>query len=221
LDLIAISNARRSVRRYPPIGGLIAGRTEYKLFLETRMSRRRIRPAYATVEPHVDAVALLRQQFRQWHADQEDCAAPWLHASSCSKPWSLSVRLYQHALCAEDIMIQSVLREDAPLFMSLLPNWGGPADVAVLRQYARALYASTDAYLAELPSHGLVRVVDLRNLGLGRRTVLWVIKRFVGPELRRIRSEIAGGTGSTGNARIHQTLPSAAHVLARTGVLSR
>jgi hypothetical protein len=174
---------------------------------------RRIRSPRATFEPHLYGVARLRQQVQQCHTDLEEGAAAWLH-----KPPSPPLRLYLHALCVEDVTIQSVLRERAPLFTSFWPNVGGQADVAALRQYARAVYASTDAYLVELPSDGLSRVVDLCKLGLGRRTVGWVTRRFVVQELAHICSEIAGCNGSSGTARIHPSLPSNPPMLAHAGV---
>src|SRR5580704_14312470 len=115
----------------------------------------------------------LRLQVRQCHIDLDEAAATALHKRHGPKSWSPAVRLYLHALCVEDITIQSVLRERAPLFSSFWPNLEGPTDVTALRHYARAVYAATDAYLAELPSDGLSRLVDLRKLRSGRRTVAW------------------------------------------------
>jgi hypothetical protein len=138
-----------------------------------------------------DDAALLRQQVQKCHTDLDDCAAMWLHRPRGSMPWSPAVRLYLHALCIEDISIQSVLRNDSPLYTSFWPNLYGPADSAAVRQYARAVHAATDAYLAGLASDGLSTIVDLGNLGLGQRTVMWVTRRFVVQELERICREIA------------------------------
>jgi hypothetical protein len=154
-------------------------------------------------------LAVLRKQVRQCHADLDAGAAAWLRKPGSSKPRSARLRLYLHALCVEDITIQSLLREDAPLFTSLLRSRGGPDDVAAIRKYARAVHASTDAYLLDLPSTGLDRVVDLRKLGLGRRSLVWVTRRFVVQELAQICSEIAGDAGASGTARIRQTPASA------------
>jgi hypothetical protein len=150
-------------------------------------------------------LAVLRKQVRQCHADLDAGAAAWLRKPGSSKPRSARLRLYLHALCVEDITIQSLLREDAPLFTSLSRSLGGPDDVAAIRKYARAVHASTDAYLADLPSTGLDRVVDLRKLGLGRRSLVWVTRRFVVQELAQICSEIAGDAGASRTARIRQT----------------
>jgi hypothetical protein len=139
--------------------------------------------------------AALRLLVRQSHADLEQSVAVWLHRAPAARPWSVPVRLYLHALCIEDITIQSVLRESVPLFTSFFPNLYGPTDVAALRQYARAVHAATDAYLADLPANiGLSRIVDLRRLGLGQHSVQWVTRRFVIQELEQIACEIACGT---------------------------
>ncbi len=160
------------------------------------MSIRRLPAANLTFKPHLDGLARLRQQVRQRHIDLDDGAATWLHKPSFSKPWPSPVRLYLHALCVEDITIQSVLRDGAPVFASLWQNEGGPANLPALRQYAEAVYASTDAYLEGLPSDGLSRIVDLAKLGMGWRTLEWVTRRFVVQELGHICGEIATGNRS-------------------------
>jgi hypothetical protein len=139
-----------------------------------------------------DTVALLRQQLRQCHADLDEVADGWLQQARFSKAWSQPVRLYMHALCVEDVTIQSVLRAEAPLFSS--PICPHPSDPAALGRYARAVYAATDRYLAELHTDGLNRVVDLEKRGFGRRSVAWVIRRFIVGELGRRRGEISAAT---------------------------
>lgn len=135
----------------------------------------------------------MRLLVRQTHADLDQSVAAWLHKAPAGRPWSAPVRLYLHGLCIEDITIQSVLRESVPLFTSFFPNLYGPADVTTLRQYARAVHQSTDAYLAELPADGLSRIVDLRKLGQGQHSVQWVTRRFVIQELEHIACEITCG----------------------------
>jgi hypothetical protein len=179
------------------------------------MSRPHIRGARAAFQAHLSGIALLRLHVRKGHTDLDESAAAWfLDKPPSNPPWSPSVRLYLHALCIEDITIQSVLRDGAPLFASLWPNEGGPNDAAALRQYASAVHASTDAYLEGLPSDGLRRVVDLRKLGLGRHTVMWISRRFVVQELGHICGEIAGCTAASATASISQTRPAALPVLA-------
>jgi hypothetical protein len=143
-------------------------------------------------------VAQLRLQVSHVHSRLDELAAPRLNGHpSPSAPWSHPVQLHLHALCVEDITIQSVLRESPPLFTSVWQNLGGPADAAALQRYAEAVYASTNAYLDGLPADGLQRSVDLRKFGLGRRSVGSVVRRFVVQELEHICREIAGRVGSS------------------------
>lgn len=48
-------------------------------------------------------------------------------------------------------------------------------DLGALRQYARAVYAATDAYVASLSNKNLERVIDLSAMGQGQQTVAWMI----------------------------------------------
>jgi hypothetical protein len=125
------------------------------------------------------------------HLALDDGAAVWLHEGSYSKPWPSPLRLYLHALCVEDITIQSVLGEGAPLFTSLWHNESGPPSLPALREYAEAVYTSTDAYLDGLSTNALTRIVDLARLGMGWHAVGWVIRRFVVQECGHICAEIA------------------------------
>ena len=151
--------------------------------------------------------ALVRQQVRQCHTKLDQSAAAWLHRTPFSSGWSFPVRLYVHALLVEDITVQSVLRGNAPLFTWLWPDVGGPADTAALSDYARAVYGSTEAYLARLTSDGLSQVLDLSRLGLGQRTVAWIIRRFVLVELAHISSAISGAAVPTSTPGARHSLP--------------
>jgi len=177
LDLtLAKRFARRAAGIYRPNGGLIPRDPSLSVGVMSAAQR-----------------AALRLLVRQAHANLDQSVAAWLHKVPVARPWTTPVRLYLHALCIEDVTIQSVLRDSVPLFMSFFPNLYGPADVVALRQYARAVYQFTDAYLAVLPGDDLSRVVDLRKLGLGQHSVQWVTRRFVIQELERIACEIAHG----------------------------
>jgi hypothetical protein len=106
--------------------------------------------------------------------------------------------LYLHGLLVEDITIQSLLLEHAPLFAAMLPypdELSGGA--ALLSRYAQAVHAHTDAFLGQMPSDGLNRVVNLSRVGLGPRTVAWVLDRFVIAELAHIAAAISRATDTT------------------------
>src|ERR1700737_4610368 len=109
----------------------------------TAMTRRSTRSVHGMFKPDLGDVALLRLRVNHVHAELDKVAAARLDAEPAFSAWSQPVRLYLHALCVEDITIQSVLRESAPLFTSIWQNLGGPADAAALPRYPEAGYRST------------------------------------------------------------------------------
>lgn len=103
---------------------------------------------------------------------------------------------YAHILLTEDGVLNGTIKGAAPLFASTwagkvgisepppapdpdnpaLPDWAGwsrrvQVDLAALREYAGAVYAATDDYLASLTDADLDRSVDLSGLGLDPSTV--------------------------------------------------
>jgi hypothetical protein len=166
--------------------------------LEVCMTNQPTRSADRVLERRLNELADLRQQIRQNHVGLDTLTEPWL-----GQPLSPAVALYLHALCVEDITIQSILRRTAPVFTSVRPTKDGPS----LREYARAVYAATDAYLAALPPDGLGRSLDLVSLGLGHHPVGWVIHRFLVVELARICTEISPRTSRSLADRRRTSLP--------------
>ena len=49
----------------------------------------------------------------------------------------------------------------------------------VLRQYAQAVYANSDQYLANLKPEELDRTVDMSNLGMGHPSLAWFLNTLV------------------------------------------
>lgn len=103
---------------------------------------------------------------------------------------------YAHILLGQDGVISARLKGGAPLFattwagktgVSELPPQADPArpgfpdwsswarrvkvDLPALREYAKAVYATSDAYLASLTDEDLRRSIDLSALGIGKMTV--------------------------------------------------
>lgn len=103
---------------------------------------------------------------------------------------------YAHVILSADGVINGLLRGEAPLFATTwagktgvsemppqpspesagLPNWHNWAhnvqvDLGALREYAQAVYAATDSYLASLGDADLDRTIDLSGLGLGESTL--------------------------------------------------
>ena len=114
---------------------------------------------------------------------------------------------YAHAVCGEDIFIQQVLQDGEPLLES---SWKGRTgisepqlasdfdwarrvelDLPAARQYAQAVYAATDEYLAALADETLDQVLDLSARGFGTTTVAWVISALVISHLNLMSGEIA------------------------------
>ena len=48
-------------------------------------------------------------------------------------------------------------------------------DLAALRQYAQAVYAATDQYLASLQEGDLGRTIDLSGAGLSQPSLAWLL----------------------------------------------
>jgi DinB superfamily len=99
---------------------------------------------------------------------------------------------YVHVVWSEDMIVQGMFRQAPPLFGSTWagrtgvsepmpspgPDWAnyGPwtrrvkIDLDQFRQYAQAVAAETDAWLAGLSDEDLARPMDLSDIGLGQHT---------------------------------------------------
>ena len=101
---------------------------------------------------------------------------------------------YAHIIVSMDGALHGLLQGQPPLaatswagkagFSSIPPlgpglSWeqwaAGPFDLTALRAYAEAVYAATDAYLASLSPEDLSRSLDLSSMGLGERSVGWML----------------------------------------------
>jgi hypothetical protein len=133
------------------------------------------------------AAGLLRQQFAGAHnwlegtmAGVTDDVANWQPAGRAN-PIGAE---YLHHVTGEDFFINGLLKGGAPLLASTHAgqigvseapppgDWSGWArtakvDIGAARQYAQAVYAATDAYLAGLQEADLGEVIDVSMIGLG------------------------------------------------------
>jgi hypothetical protein len=101
---------------------------------------------------------------------------------------------YAHVVVSEDFVINGMFRQQAPLNASTwadrtglsepMPAPASPAwseysawtrrvrvDLMRLREYARAVHAATDSYLASVCDADLEQPLDLSQIGLGPQTV--------------------------------------------------
>jgi hypothetical protein len=120
---------------------------------------------------------------------------------------------YAHVVCTEDLVVQGMLRQVAPLAAGIWagrtglsepmplpgPEWPdyGPwtrrvkVDLAALRAYARAVAAETDTWLAGLSEAELDRPLDLTGVGLGQHNLASAIALLVANHIGTETGEIA------------------------------
>ncbi|HXF63501.1 MAG TPA: DinB family protein [Caldilineaceae bacterium] len=137
------------------------------------------------------AISLLRNQFALAHhwveGTMQDVSPELAHQHQAGKAHPIGAE-YVHVVTAEDYFIHVILGGGAPLMASSYAGKTGfdqmpPAgdwsdwarqvkvDFEPFRQYAQAVYAATDAYLAGLSDADLARPVDLSVLNLGQQNV--------------------------------------------------
>ena len=164
----------------------------------------------------MDAITVIRSQLRDAHgfleATMQDVNADLAHWPPPGTANPLGAT-YAHIVTSEDMLVQGLLRQSAPLFATTwagktgisepmpMPgpeweNYGAWArrvrvDLGALREYAQAIYAATDIYLATLEPDALDRVLDLSALGMGQVTLAWVFSRLLVGHVDNICGEIA------------------------------
>jgi hypothetical protein len=141
-----------------------------------------LRAAHQTLEGTIDGVT---HEQAHWHPP------------GIAHPVSAT---YAHVILSEDATINGMFRGQAPLFaaswagktgISELPpmlnpqkpgfpdwsQWGRRVrvDMEKLRQYTKAVYSASEAYLLSLGDGDLNRPVDLSALGLGQSTLGYVL----------------------------------------------
>ena len=131
----------------------------------------------SSVQHALSARGLLRSQFRLAH-ELLEAAIEQLRTKAAHLPdstaWAAEAR-YAHVVLCEDLSINGILASGTPLALSTWVGRTGISDVpllagsndwrawglqvrldlAELRRYARAVYASTDDYLDALPDDAL------------------------------------------------------------------
>lgn len=112
---------------------------------------------------------------------------------------------YAHLLVNEDLIINAILKGEAPLYasswagktgMSTLPplatpenpgmpdfrEWSTQVDIDMdaFRTYARATFDATEEYFASVSDEQLRQKVDLTLLDLGTQDISWILSIIVG-----------------------------------------
>lgn len=164
----------------------------------------------------MDAIILLRADLREAHELLEAVmegvtseAAHWMPPGRANPVGAT----YAHVVISEDRIINGMLRHQRSLYDSTWKDkmglsepmpasgeeWRGYADwtrrvkleINRFREYARAVYAQTDEYLASLTSEDLDRKLELSGVGLGQDTLGWMLSRQVVGHADNIAGEIS------------------------------
>lgn len=151
----------------------------------------------------MNRVSTLQEQLRFAHENfegtMEKVTAEQAHWQPSGQALPIAAH-YGHVVVLEDFAIGGMLAGTQPLFatrwagktgFSSLPPLPGPAtrgipawdqwgralkaDLPAARGYAQAVYEATDRFLAALPDAGLDQPLDLSGVGLGQRTVGWLL----------------------------------------------
>ena len=165
----------------------------------------------------MNAIDTLRESIQWGHqllemvmADVTDEQARWAPPGAANPIGAL----YAHACLSLDGIVNGMLKGGAPRFttewagqlgdaapqMSLAFEWGRAIqpNLPALRQYGQTVVADADAYLAELGEGGLDRMVDLSTVGLGTRSVSWIINALIASHLNNMAGEISAIKGVQG-----------------------
>ena len=164
----------------------------------------------------MDAISLLREQLTEAHAFLDAVmqgvtpqAAHWVPPGQAN-PLGAT---YAHVILFEDRTINGILLHRKPLYATtwsgktgisdLLPSFGEEGhdyaawtrsmrvDLPALQEYARAVYANTDVYLATLTPDDLDRPLDLSGVGGGQVTLGHALSRRIVAHVDNIAGEIS------------------------------
>jgi hypothetical protein len=167
-------------------------------------------------EEDMDAITLLREQLTEAHAFLEavmqDVTPETAHWTPPGQANPLGAT-YAHVILFEDRTINGILLHRKPLYETtwlgktgirdLAPSFGGGGhdyaawtremrvDIPALSQYARAVYANTDEYLASLSPEDLDRPLDLSGVGGGQVTLGRALSRRIVAHVDNIAGEIS------------------------------
>jgi hypothetical protein len=165
----------------------------------------------------MDAISFAREQLQWSHELLEMVMADVTAEQAHWQPTGIANpvgAVYAHAVFGEDGVVNAMIRGGAPLFAT---EWAGrtgaseaspfmsyewarnlQVDLPAMREYAHAVYASTDSYLLSLSPDDLERGVDLTQVGFGERPVSWCLNALVASHLNNMSGEISALKGVQG-----------------------
>lgn len=163
----------------------------------------------------MDSISLIRQQLGLAHfvldvtmSDVTDEQMHWL-PTGIATPLGAS---YAHVIMGEDMLI-SGFQQKLPLFATSWanrvgtsepmplpgPDWEsyGPwtrsvhVNLEQMREYEKAVRASTDEYINSLSPADLDSELDLSGVGMGRQTLSWALSLLVIGHINNLAGEIS------------------------------
>lgn len=168
------------------------------------------------------ALQLIKDQLKDAHETLEstfaDVTEEILHKDPGGKAFPVG-SLYAHLVFSEDVIVHTMLQTKTPLYKgewvgktgtdSPMPemdaNWsanneawskGVKVDLKQIRDYAKAVYSATDAYVATLTDADLEREVDLG--AWGKKTVASLLHSFIIAHTNSLTGEISAIKGVHG-----------------------
>jgi len=127
----------------------------------------------------MDVKATLQEQMQAMHGTLEaairDCSADVLTRRLPGATINSIGAVYAHTIFSEDGIVNGLIGGEKPVYYAggwapkvgldmpqggMEPNWSPTLDIDLFRQYAAAVYAATDEYLATASDADLDRIVD-------------------------------------------------------------
>lgn len=127
----------------------------------------------------MDVKTTLREQMKALHGTLEaaigDCSADALTRKLPGSTINSIGAIYAHTIFGEDGLLNGLVRGTKPVYLaggwaprigvdmpqgSMEPDWSVKLELGLFREYAAAVYAATDEYLAAVSDADFARVVD-------------------------------------------------------------
>jgi hypothetical protein len=169
-------------------------------------------------EESMTTLEILRQQLSGYHDILEqtvgDCGQETLDKNLPQATITNIGSIYVHVVVGEDEMLHGMLQGkpglyrgqgwakrtgvEAPPMGEFPPEWARKVrlNLPVFREYAKAVYGATDAYIARLSDSGLARKVQTGFIG--EQSVAFVISNILGWHIAEHTGEIAALKGVQG-----------------------
>ncbi len=165
----------------------------------------------------MDTTSLIRGQLKTAHDWFEGTIEGVSQEQAAVQPQGTAHSIgsrYAHAVVAEDVMVNAMLKRRAPLYgdayrdktgiseprMDASLEWARnvQVDLDAARRYAQAVYANSDEYLATLTDDDLNRTIDMSAQNMGEWPLGAFLITFVIGHIRDVMGEISALKGTQG-----------------------